>query len=71
MYSVSKNDKNDKKDINLKSVFHVIDEKEILNENQIKLAHFMSEKYITNLSYCLNCVLPPGDWSKVQEFFYS
>lgn len=61
--------KKDKKDINLKSVFHVIDEKEILNENQIKLAHFMSEKYITNLSYCLNCVLPPGDWSKVQEFF--
>lgn len=61
--------KNDKKDISLKSVFHVIDEKEILNENQIKLAYFMSEKYITNISYCLNCVLPPGDWSKVQEFF--
>ena len=29
----------------------------------------MSEKYITNLSYCLNCVLPPGDWSKIEEFF--
>ena len=56
-------------DIKFKEINMVIDEKEIVSKTQIKLAKFMSEKYITNLSYCLNCVLPPGDWSKIEEFF--
>ncbi|MFR8494579.1 MAG: primosomal protein N', partial [Parvimonas micra] len=51
-------------DIKFKEINMVIDEREIVSKIQIKLAKFMSEKYITNLSYCLNCVLPPGDWSK-------
>ena len=56
-------------DIKFKEINMLIDEKEIVSKTQIKLAKFMSEKYITNLSYCLNCVLPPGDWSKIEEFF--
>lgn len=56
-------------DIKFKEINMVIDEREIVSKIQIKLAKFMSEKYITNLSYCLNCVLPPGDWSKIEEFF--
>ena len=56
-------------DIKFKEINMVLDEKEIVSKTQIKLAKFMSEKYITNLSYCLNCVLPPGDWSKIEEFF--
>ena len=56
-------------DIKFKEINMVLDEKKIVSKTQIKLAKFMSEKYITNLSYCLNCVLPPGDWSKIEEFF--
>ena len=56
-------------DIKFKEINMVLDDKEIVSKTQIKLAKFMSEKYITNLSYCLNCVLPPGDWSKIEEFF--
>lgn len=56
-------------DIKFKEINMLIDEKEIVSKTQIELAKFMSEKYITNLSYCLNCVLPPGDWSKIEEFF--
>lgn len=56
-------------DIKIKEIYRVLDEKEIVSKTQIELAKFMSEKYITNLSYCLNCVLPPGDWSKIEEFF--
>ena len=41
-------------DIKFKEINMVIDEKEIVSKTQIKLAKFMSEKYITNLSYCLN-----------------
>ncbi|WP_308577875.1 primosomal protein N' [uncultured Parvimonas sp.] len=56
-------------DIKFKEINMLIDEKEIVSKTQIELAKFMSKKYITNLSYCLNCVLPPGDWSKIEEFF--
>ena len=63
------NEKDVETDIKFKEINMVIDEKEIVSKTQIKLAKFMSEKYITNLSYCLNCVLPPGDWSKIEEFF--
>ena len=56
-------------DIKIKEIYRVLDEKEIVSKTQIELAKFMSKKYITNLSYCLNCVLPPGDWSKIEEFF--
>lgn len=55
---------------NLKSIYKILDEKEILNKNQIEIAKFMSEKYITNLSYCLNLVMPPLDWTKAYEYFY-
>lgn len=55
---------------NLKYIYKILDEKEILNKNQIEIAKFMSMKYITNLSYCLNLVMPPLDWSKAYEYFY-
>ena len=53
-------------DIKIKEIYRVLDEKEIVSKTQIELAKFMSKKYITNLSYCLNCVLTTGDWSKIE-----
>ena len=55
--------------INIKSIYKILDDFPIVSEDNIKLSKFMSDKYITNLSYCLNLVLPPGDWSKVYEYF--
>lgn len=54
---------------NLKEVFDILDEEKIVNESQIELAKFLSDRYITNLTYCLNSILPPGDWSKIDEYF--
>lgn len=54
---------------NVKEVFDVLDEEKIVSEKQIELAKFLSDRYITNLSYCLNSILPPGDWTKIDEFF--
>lgn len=65
--NILKDDRNE--NFKLKSIYRILDDVEIVNDIQIAIARFMSEKYITNLSYCLNCVLPPGDWSKTDEFF--
>lgn len=54
---------------NLKEIFDIVDNEKIVSENQIELAKFLSDRYITNLSYCLNSILPPGDWSKIDEYF--
>lgn len=53
----------------LKSIFELLDNQPIVSEDKIELAKFISDRYITNLSYCLNLVLPPGDWTKTDEYF--
>lgn len=54
---------------NIKNIVDILDDEKIVDKWQIEVAKFMSNRYIANLSYCLNSILPPGDWTKGSEYF--
>ena len=60
--------------VNLKEVseftvkeISAIDNEELLDENKIQFAKWMSKRYFCNLSDCLKLMLPPGTKSKAVE----
>lgn len=46
--------------IELKEIDRVLDEKPVLNNNMIRLAQWMKERYICTYSDAIRCMIPPG-----------
>ena len=44
----------------LKQIDRVLDEKPVLNDNMIKLAQWMKDRYICTYSDAIKCMIPPG-----------
>ena len=55
----------------LKDIYDIVDEKELLSSEQIELAKYIAEKYMSYLSSALELLLPPGDWSDIEEYYWS
>ena len=55
----------------LKDIYDIVDEKELLSSEQIELAKYIAEKYMSYLSSSLELLLPPGDWSDIEEYYWS
>lgn len=54
----------------LKEIIELLDDIPILDEEQIKLAFFMVDNYLSDLSSAFQTVLPPGNWGDIVEYFY-
>ncbi len=55
----------DKKDIPLKEILKLVDEEPILNEEQLKIAEFISEYYISSLGQAVFKIIPIGKIEKI------
>ena len=52
----------------VKDIARVIDDAPLFDENMLRLAYFMRDKYYTTLAACLNCMIPAGLTSGPKAF---
>lgn len=52
----------------VKCINEILDNYEIFNENMIKLASFMSDKYYCTMSECLQCIMPNISGDRVTKY---
>lgn len=55
---------------NIKMIHSIKDEYPVFDENIIKIAEFMAQKYYTTLSDCLNCIIPKLFKDKIINYIY-
>lgn len=53
-----------------KDILELLDEVPLIDEEQISLAFYMVDNYLSDLSSAFQTVLPPGNWGDIVEYFW-
>lgn len=57
---------NEKFDFKLKKIIHILDDKPIINQEMIDIAHRIKEKYLCSFNEALHPFIPPGDYRNLE-----
>ena len=58
-------------DYEMKDILDIIDDRRLISDELMKLAFFMSEKYMSPIQASLKQVMPPTDIKNIKTYYYS
>ena len=58
-------------DFETKDILEIIDQRRLISDELMKLAFFMSKRYLSNIQSSLKQVLPPTEIKNIKTFYYN